>query len=58
MMRGSRRRREARAADGGPPAFMRSIARWPRLAHLAGRLVGLGFRPEHVHGAKHDGVLD
>jgi len=47
MMRGSRRRRDE-ARRGGPPAFMRSIARWPVLAHLAGRLVGLGFRPEHV----------
>lgn len=32
----------------GPPSFMRGIARWPVLAHLAGRLVGLGFRPEHI----------
>jgi len=27
---------------------MRGIARWPVLAHLSGRLIGLGFRPEHV----------
>jgi len=27
---------------------MRHIARWPVLAHLAGRLVGLGLRPEHI----------
>jgi 2-polyprenyl-6-methoxyphenol hydroxylase-like FAD-dependent oxidoreductase len=50
MMQGARRRREA--ADNGkqnrPPSFMRRIARWPILAHLAGRLVGLGFRTEHV----------
>lgn len=49
MMRSDRRKRED---DGrkrsGPPAFMRGIARWPMLAHLAGRLIGLGFRPEHV----------
>ncbi|MET3792001.1 FAD-dependent oxidoreductase [Aquamicrobium terrae] len=49
MMRSDRRKRED---DGrkrsGPPAFMRGIARWPVLAHLAGRLIGLGFRPEHV----------
>ncbi len=62
MMRG-RRRRETQAPGGetedtgagaqaprrsGPPAFLTTIARWPVLAHLAGRLVGLGFRPEHV----------
>ncbi len=49
MMRSDRRKRED---DGrkrsGPPAFMRGIARWPVFAHLAGRLIGLGFRPEHV----------
>ena len=44
MMRGRRRKRERE----GPPAFMRSIARWPLLARFAGRLIGLGFRPEHV----------
>jgi len=32
----------------GPPAFIRGIARFPLLAHLAGRLIGLGFRMEHV----------
>lgn len=49
MMRRDRRKREGEEARReGPPAFMRSIARWPLLAHLAGRLVGLGFRPEHV----------
>lgn len=49
MMQRSRSKREA--ADGkqsGPPSFMRRLARWPVLAHLAGRLVGLGFRSEHV----------
>lgn len=40
MMRGSRRRREARSVGGSPPAFIRSIARLPVLAHVAGRLVG------------------
>ncbi|WP_410468920.1 hypothetical protein [Agrobacterium tumefaciens] len=44
MMR--RDRDEARRS--GPPTFMCSIARWPLLAHLAGRLIRLGFRPEHV----------
>jgi len=49
MMRRDRRRRETGGADrGGPPSFMRGIARWPVLAHLSGRLIGLGFRPEHV----------
>lgn len=49
MMRRDRRQREDDdARRSGPPAFMRGIARWPLLAHLAGRLLGLGFRPEHV----------
>ena len=54
MMRRDKRRREAddsRAAR--PPAFMRGIARWPVLAHLAGRLIGLGFRPEHVRASRY-----
>jgi 2-polyprenyl-6-methoxyphenol hydroxylase-like FAD-dependent oxidoreductase len=49
MMRSSNRKDQA---DGrkrkGPPAFIRGLARWPVLAHLAGRLIGLGFRMEHV----------
>ena len=49
MMRGNRRRRDRdEAKREGPPAFMRSISRWPVLARFAGRLIGLGFRPEHV----------
>lgn len=59
MMRRDRRKREgepdgedaaAREAPrrGGPPAFLRWIARWPVLAHISGRLIGLGFRQEHV----------
>jgi len=53
MMRRDRRKRDGAPAPieptrSGPPAFLRWIARWPLLAHLAGRLVGLGFRPEHV----------
>ncbi|CAH1650594.1 MULTISPECIES: FAD-dependent oxidoreductase [unclassified Chelatococcus] len=49
MMRRDKRKREADLnRRSGPPAFMRGIARWPALAHLAGRLIGLGFRPEHV----------
>ncbi|MDE1156859.1 MAG: FAD-dependent oxidoreductase [Neorhizobium sp.] len=49
MMRSSRRTDQADAAKRkGPPAFIRGIARWPVLAHLAGRLMGLGFRMEHA----------
>ncbi|MCS0504252.1 FAD-dependent oxidoreductase [Ancylobacter mangrovi] len=57
MMRRDRRKREGEGhgnraetapARSGPPAFMRWIARWPILAHLSGRLIGLGFRQEHV----------
>lgn len=40
------------AARTGPPKFMLWIARVPLLAHLAGRLIGLGFRPEHVRAAQ------
>ena len=49
MMRSRRRKDEGDAERRkGPPAFIRGIARWPVLAHLAGRLIGLGFRMEHV----------
>lgn len=49
MMRSRRRKDEGDAEKRkGPPAFIRGIARWPLLAHLAGRLIGLGFRMEHV----------
>ena len=49
MMRSSRRKNQGKAERRkGPPAFIRGIARWPILAHLAGRLIGLGFRMEHV----------
>lgn len=49
MMQKDRRKRDAEApARSGPPAFLKRIARWPVLAHLAGRIVGLGFRREHV----------
>ena len=49
MMRSDRRKRETeKGRPDGPPAFMRHLARWPILAHLAGRLIGVGFRPEHV----------
>ncbi|WP_029003112.1 FAD-dependent oxidoreductase [Azorhizobium doebereinerae] len=53
MMQRDRRKREAsEGTRAGPPAFMRGIARWPVLAHLAGRLVGLGFRPEHIRPSR------
>lgn len=49
MMRRDRRKHEgARRKRSRPPAFMRYIARWPILSRLAGRLIGLGFRPGHV----------
>lgn len=48
MMRSDRRKRETHSKRDGPPAFMRHLARWPVLAHLAGRLIGMGFRPEHI----------
>ena len=49
MMRSDRRKREANEKTRtGPPGFVLGIARWPILAHLSGRLIGLGFRPEHV----------
>jgi 2-polyprenyl-6-methoxyphenol hydroxylase-like FAD-dependent oxidoreductase len=49
MMRSRRRKDEGDSEKRkGPPAFIRGIARWPVLAHLAGRLIGLGFRMEHV----------
>jgi 2-polyprenyl-6-methoxyphenol hydroxylase-like FAD-dependent oxidoreductase len=49
MMRREKRQREAKAETrNGPPGFIKGIARWPVLAHLSGRLIGLGFRPEHV----------
>jgi len=49
MMRSDRRRRDTNdTRKDGAPAFMRHLARWPILAHLAGRLIGVGFRPEHI----------
>lgn len=49
MMRSSRRKDQVSAERRkGPPAFIRGIARFPLLSHLAGRLIGLGFRMEHV----------
>ncbi len=49
MMRSSRRTDQGNEEKRkGPPAFIRGIARFPLLSHLAGRLIGLGFRMEHV----------
>ncbi|WP_137133752.1 FAD-dependent oxidoreductase [Rhizobium sp. FKY42] len=49
MMRSNRRKELVQEErKKGPPAFIRNIARFPLLAHLAGRLMGLGFRMEHV----------
>ncbi|MFD1746469.1 FAD-dependent oxidoreductase [Rhizobium helianthi] len=49
MMRSSRRQdQKSDEKRKGPPAFIRGIARFPLLAHLAGRLIGIGFRMEHV----------
>lgn len=49
MMRSSRRAYQADDAKRkGPPGFIRGIARWPVLAHLSGRLIGLGFRMERI----------
>ena len=49
MMRRDRRKHKIDDTKrSGPPSFLRWIARWPVLTHLSGRLIGLGFRPEHV----------
>ncbi|MFC0812388.1 FAD-dependent monooxygenase, partial [Paracoccus panacisoli] len=49
MMRSRKRAGEADSARSPkPPIFMRLIARSPLLPRLTGRLIGLGFRPEHV----------
>jgi len=53
MMRSSRRTDQADDRKSkGPPGFIRGIARFPLLAHLAGRLIGLGFRMEHVRAGQ------
>ena len=31
-----------------PPRFFRWATRYPRLARIPGRLIGMGVRPEHV----------
>ncbi len=46
------RRKRGPTADASqpkrPPAFLRFIARSRLLPHLTGRLIGIGFRPEHI----------
>ncbi len=49
MMRSRRKKDQSDAQKAkGPPGFVRAIARFPLLAHLAGRLIGLGFRREKL----------
>ncbi len=49
MMRSSRKKDQTDSDKAkGPPGFVRIIARLPLLAHLSGRLIGLGFRPEKL----------
>ena len=46
MMR--RKRKPGGEVRKGPPKFLKVIARMPLLAHLMGRLIGLGFRREKL----------
>lgn len=49
MQRMMRRKRNAQGeAAPRPPGFVRAIARMPVLAHLMGRLIGMGFRTERL----------
>ncbi len=48
MMRRKRKPDGEEASRSRPPAFLRAIAGSRLLPHLAGRLIGIGFRPEHV----------
>ncbi|MCI9867829.1 FAD-dependent oxidoreductase [Rhizobium skierniewicense] len=50
MMRSRNKKDQADAKKAkGPPAFVLAIMRFPLLAHLAGRLIGLGFRREKIN---------
>jgi 2-polyprenyl-6-methoxyphenol hydroxylase-like FAD-dependent oxidoreductase len=41
--------RVLRSADRlAPPRFVRLFARFPQLARIPARLIGMGFRPEHI----------
>jgi 2-polyprenyl-6-methoxyphenol hydroxylase-like FAD-dependent oxidoreductase len=51
MQSSSKKRQESATKRSGPPSFVKGIARWPFLAHLTGRLVGLGIRSEKVNMA-------
>ncbi|VDC33942.1 FAD-dependent oxidoreductase [Pseudogemmobacter humi] len=46
MMR--RKRNDKGEAVPRPPGFVRMIARFPMLSRLMGRLIGMGFRQEHI----------
>lgn len=48
MQKSSQRRNIDPEKKKGPPSFMRYIAKWPPLAHFAGRIVGMGFRSEKI----------
>lgn len=48
MQSSSKKRANSQVKRNGPPAFVKGIARWPILAHLAGRLVGMGVRREKL----------
>ena len=50
MMR--RKRDQSGNVRPRPPAFLRLIARFPLLARLMGRLIGMGFRPERLRPEK------
>ncbi|CUX16278.1 MULTISPECIES: FAD-dependent oxidoreductase [Rhizobium/Agrobacterium group] len=50
MMRIGRKKGQAEESEKpkGPPALVLALMRFPLLAHLTGRLVGLGFRREKI----------
>lgn len=51
LQRMMRRKRNAQGeAAPRPPGFVRAIVRMPWLAHVMGRIIGIGFRPERVAG--------
>ena len=35
-----------------PPSVLYLAQRWPLLQRLPARIIGMGFRPEHVHTAE------
>ncbi|UXN05760.1 FAD-dependent oxidoreductase [Bartonella sp. HY761] len=48
MQKSSQKRNLDPEKKKAPPSFMRYIAKWPPLAHFAGRIVGMGFRSEKI----------